>query len=152
MRLKREDEYYLVKAAVLPDVFLKVMQVKRMLNSGEAQSVNAAVRQAGLSRSAYYKYRDAIRPFYETAEGHVITMVFVIENFPGILAGISQCLAEASANVLTINQGIPINSLADVTISMETRSMNCPLEELMSRLGRINGVLQHRILAGGSLG
>lgn len=142
-----DSEYFLVKSEVLPEVFLKVMEVKRLLSSGNASSVNEAVRLVGLSRSAYYKYRDSILPFYETSAGYVVTLMLVIENLPGILASILSCFAEYHANVLTINQGIPINGLADLSVSLETREMTADLSEVINQLGRITGVRSHRILA-----
>lgn len=142
-----DSEYFLVKSEVLPEVFLKVMEVKRLLSSGNASSVNEAVRLVGLSRSAYYKYRDSILPFYETSAGYVVTLTLVIENLPGILASILSCFAEYHANVLTINQGIPINGLADLSVSLETREMTADLSEVINQLSRITGVRSHRILA-----
>ena len=142
-----DSEYFLVKSAVLPEVFIKVMQVKRLLNAGKAESVNEAVQKIGLSRSAYYKYKDAVLPFYETSQGRMVTLIFAVENFPGILSGIILSLARAQANILTINQNIPINGLADVSISLETDMMNVSLETLLNELGRIPGVRSHRILA-----
>ncbi len=142
-----ESEYFLVKSAVLPEVFIKVMQVKRLLNADKAESVNEAVQKIGLSRSAYYKYKDAVLPFYETSQGRMVTLIFAVENFPGILSGIILSLARAQANILTINQNIPINGLADVSISLETDRMNVSLEVLLNELGRIPGVRSHRILA-----
>lgn len=142
-----ESEYYLVKSDMLPDVFLKVMAVKRLLNSGKADSVNEAVQKIGLSRSAYYKYKDAVLPFYETTKGRLVTLIFAVENFPGILSGIINCMARVKVNILTINQNIPINGLADVSISMETDRMTVELEDLLDELGRIPGVRSYRILA-----
>lgn len=144
-----ENEYYLVKSEVLPEVFIKVMDVKRLLSSGRASSVNEAVKLVGISRSAYYKYRDSILPFYETTAGYVVTLSFVIENLAGILAAILACLAEHKANVLTINQGIPINGLADLTVSLETRDLTASLADIMQQLGKIAGVRTHHILARG---
>lgn len=142
-----ESEYFLVKSDMLPEVFVKVMAVKRLLNSGKADSVNDAVQRVGLSRSAYYKYKDAVLPFYETSRGRMVTLIFAVENFPGILSGIINCLAKAKANILTINQNIPINGLADVSISMETDRMVVELEGLLDELSRIPGVRSYRILA-----
>ena len=142
-----EGEFYLVKAEVLPEVFVKVMEVKRLLSAGKADSVNDAVQRVGLSRSAYYKYKDALFPFYETSRGRIVTLMFAIEDFPGILSGIINCLADSKANILTINQNIPINGLADVTVSVETDRMKSSLEELMDHLGDIQGVRKHRIMA-----
>jgi chorismate mutase len=141
------SEFFLVKSDMLPDVFNKVMAVKRLINSGKADSVNEAVQKVGLSRSAYYKYKDAVLPFYETSRGRLVTLIFAVENFPGILSGIINCLARAKANILTINQNIPINGLADVSISIETDQLTLDVENLMDELGRIPGVRSHRILA-----
>jgi chorismate mutase len=142
-----EGEFFLVKAEVLPEVFVKVMEVKRLLSAGKADSVNDAVQRVGISRSAYYKYKDSLFPFYETSRGRIVTLMFAIEDFPGILSGIINCLADAKANILTINQNIPINGLADVTVSVETDRMKSSLEAMMDRLGDIPGVRKHRIMA-----
>jgi chorismate mutase len=142
-----DSEFFLVKSDMLPDVFVKVMAVKRLLSSGKADSVNEAVQRVGLSRSAYYKYKDAVLPFYETSRGRLVTLIFAVENFPGILSGIINCMARVKANILTINQNIPINGLADVSISIETDRMTVDLENLLDELGRIPGVRSYRILA-----
>ncbi len=140
-------EYYLVKADMLPEVFSKVMGVKQLLSAGKAVSINEAVQRIGLSRSAYYKYKDAVLPFYETTQGRLVTLIFTVENFPGILSGIINHLANAKANVLTINQNIPLNGLADVSISIETDRMNTQLKTLLDSLERIPGVRSCRLLA-----
>ena len=142
-----ESEFFLVKSDMLPEVFVKVMAVKRLLSSGKADSVNEAVQKVGLSRSAYYKYKDAVLPFYETSQGKMVTLIFAVENFPGILSGIVNCLADARANVLTINQNIPLNGLADVSISVETDRMTVSLEEMIMEISRIPGVRSYKILA-----
>nr|MBP7401033.1 ACT domain-containing protein [Clostridia bacterium] len=131
------SEFLLIKADVLPDVFVKVMQVKRLLDAGKAESVNEAVRMVGLSRSAYYKYKDAVLPFYESNRNRVVTLLFAVENFPGILSGIINRIAQAQGNILTINQNFPLNGLADVSIAMETDQMNTELQVLMDDLGAI---------------
>jgi chorismate mutase len=140
-------EFFLIKSDMLPDVFNKVMEVKRLLSSGKADSVNEAVQRVGLSRSAYYKYRDSVLPFYETSRGRLVTLIFAVEDFPGILSGIINCLARTKANILTINQNIPINGLADVSVSIETDRMTVDLENLLDELGRIPGVRSYKILA-----
>ncbi|HBP38121.1 MAG TPA: ACT domain-containing protein [Clostridiales bacterium] len=142
-----DSEFFLVKSDMLPEVFIKVMAVKRLINSGKADSVNDAVQKIGLSRSAYYKYKDAVLPFYETSRGRLVTLIFAVENFPGILSGIINSMARVKANILTINQNIPINGLADVSISIETDRMTVNLENLLDELGRIPGVRSYRILA-----
>lgn len=145
--MAQNNDFYLVKADVLPEVFVKVMDVKHLLISGKARSVNEAVQMVSLSRSAYYKYKDAVMPFYETSQGKLVTLIIAVENFPGILSGIIQCVAFAKGNVLTINQNIPINGLADVSISMETDLMNKSIESLITDVLKIPGVRSCRILA-----
>lgn len=143
----KKNEYYLINSDVLPEVFNKVMEVKRLLSSGDVPSVNQAVKKAQLSRSAYYKYKDSVLPFYETSHGRLVTIVFVVEDFPGILSGIINTMAAAKANILTINQNIPINGLADVSVVIETEEMVKPLEKLIGELEKIGGVRSHKILA-----
>ncbi len=145
--MAQSNEYFLVKSTVLPEVFVKVMEVKRLLNAGKSRSVNEAVQKVGLSRSAYYKYKDAVMPFYETSKGKLVTLIIAVENFPGILSGIIQCVANAKGNILTINQNIPINGLADVSISMETDLMAKSIDLLLADVGKIAGVRSCRILA-----
>ena len=100
-----------------------------------------------LFRSAYYKYKDAVLPFYESNRNKVVTLLFTVENFPGILSGIINRIAQAQGNILTINQNFPLNGLADVSIAMETDRMNTELQILMDDLGDISGVRSCRIMA-----
>ena len=142
-----DKEYYLVDKKVLPEVFLKVIDVKQRLNVGESASVNEAVRKVGLSRSAYYKYKDAVMPFYETTNGKKVTLLISVENFQGILSSILNIVASSRANILTINQNIPINGLADISISLETASMFGSLEDLLGDINRLAGVRSCKVLS-----
>jgi chorismate mutase len=145
--MDKNSTYFLVDSTVLPEVFSKVIEVKKILSKGAIKAVNEAVKEAGISRSAYYKYKDFVFPFYETSRGKVITLFFVVEDFSGILSSIIRQIALAKANVLTINQNIPINGLADVTISIETAGMCTDLEEMMDSISEIEGVRRQEILA-----
>lgn len=145
--MKNASKYYLVDSSVLPEVFIKVVEVKKILSSGAIKNVNDAVKEVGISRSAFYKYRDYVFPFYETSRGRVMTLFFVVEDFSGILSCIINKIAESKANILTINQNIPINGLADVTISIETDSMINDINILMDEISRIDGVRRQEILA-----
>ncbi len=142
-----ESTYFLVDSGILPEVFSKVIEAKRILGSGKNKTVNEAVKEAGLSRSAFYKYRDSVFPFYETSRGRVITLFFVVEDFSGILSSIINRIAQAKANIITINQNVPINGLADVTISIATTGMTMDIGELMERIREIEGVRRQEILA-----
>ena len=145
--MNKNSTYFLVDSSVLPEVFSKVIDVKKILSKGIIKTINEAVREVGMSRSAYYKYKDFVFPFYETSRGKVITLFFVVEDFSGILSSIINKIASAKANILTINQNIPINSLADVTISIETAGMIKNIEELTDEIGQIEGVRRQEILA-----
>jgi chorismate mutase len=145
--MNKDTTYFLVDCAVLPEVFSKVIEVKKILSKGTVKAVNEAVKEAGISRSAYYKYKDFVFPFYETSRGKVITLFFVVEDFAGILSSIINKIALAKANILTINQNIPINGLADITISIETAGMVKDIKELMNEISNIEGVRRQEILA-----
>jgi len=145
--MKKNSTYFLVDSTVLPEVFSKVIEVKKILSLGTVKTVNEAVKEAGISRSAYYKYKDFVFPFYETSRGKVITLFFVVEDFSGILSRIIERIASAKANILTINQSIPINGLADVTISIETEGMIKDIKEMMDEISQIEGVRKQDILA-----
>lgn len=145
--MDKNSTYLLVDSSVLPEIFLKVIEVKKILGKGVIKAVNEAVKEVGISRSAYYKYKDYVFPFYETSRGKVITLFFVVEDFAGILARIINRIANAKANILTINQNIPINGLADITISIETEGMNQDIKELMQDISTIEGVRRQEILA-----
>ncbi|MBO6192869.1 MAG: ACT domain-containing protein [Clostridiales bacterium] len=140
-------EYYLVDKKVLPEVFIKVMEVKQRLNTGESSSVNEAVRKTGLSRSAYYKYKDSVLPFYEATNGKKVTLLITVENFQGILSSIINVISATKASILTINQNIPINGLADISISLDTASMFGSVEDIMNDINRIAGVRNCTVLS-----
>ena len=140
-------EYFLVDKRVLPEVFIKVMEVKQRLNTGESTSVNEAVRKTGLSRSAYYKYKDSVMPFYEATSGKKVTLLITVENFQGILSSIITIIADSHANILTINQNIPINGLADISISIETVSMFGTVDDIMKDIAKLAGVRKCEILS-----
>lgn len=141
------EKFYLVKAAVLPETYQKVMQVKEQLQSGRSKSVNGACKEIGLSRSAYYKYRDAILPFYDNNNANVLSLLFLTEDYPGVLSGLMECLAALDVNILTINQNYPINGLADISLVVDIRAYQGDLRELMTALGQVRGVREHRLLA-----
>lgn len=146
--MANQPKYYIVEASALPDVFLKVAEAKRLLDTGEAQTVNDAAQQAGISRSAFYKYRDFILPFQNLMAGRIITFQVALHDEPGVLSAILAVFAQYGANILTINQTIPTNGCATVTISAETNQLRTPLEELLHSLTATVGVIHAEILAG----
>ena len=145
--MERKPDYYLVDTKALPEVFIKVMEVKKILAAGKAGSVHEAVKTVGLSRSAYYKYKDSIFPFFETSRGKVLTLLLVVEDIPGNLSMILQKISKTKSNILTIHQNIPIHGLADIIITLETRDSVLNIQELLNEIGEIEGVKRHEIVA-----
>lgn len=135
------QKYYIVSAEALPEVFIKVAEARRMLQVGEA------ARMVGISRSAFYKYKDAVQPFQDMKAGHIITFYALLKDNPGVLSNFLSIFANSGANILTINQTIPTNGCAGVTISAETRDMVEDLESMMTRVSAAEGVLKFEVQA-----
>lgn len=146
--MANSPKYYIVEASALPEVFLKVAEAKRLLSTGEASTVNEATRMTGISRSAFYKYRDAVLPFQNLMNGRIITFQFRLYDEQGILSTILAVFAKYDANILTINSIIPTNGSALVTISAETSDMTVALEELLRMFNQTPGVVKAEVLAG----
>lgn len=146
--MANQPKYYIVEASALPEVFLKVAEAKRLLDTGEVLTVNDAALRVGISRSAFYKYRDYILPFQNLMAGRIITFQLALHDEPGVLSTILSLFAQCGANILTINQAIPTNGCAAVTISAETNGLQVSLEELLHRLAATTGVIRAEILAG----
>ena len=125
--MANNPKYYIIEASALPEVFLKVAEAKRLLSTGEASTVNEATRITDISRSAFYKYRDAILPFQNMMTGRIITFQLLLQDEPGILSLLLSTFAEKKANIITINSIVPTNGCAVVTISAETMDLwrNC---------------------------
>ena len=143
-----KPKYYIVEASALPEVFLKVAEAKRLLSTGEATTVNEATRMTDISRSAFYKYRDAVLPFQNMMTGRIITYQILLRDEPGLLSAILGLFAAARANILTINSIVPTNGTAVVTISAETMDLTVSLEELLHSIEQTTGVVKAEVLAG----
>ena len=141
-------KYYIVEASALPEVFLKVAEAKRLLQTGEAGTVNDATRITGISRSAFYKYRDAVRPFQNMSTGRIITFQFMLQDQKGQLSSLLQIFTEHKTNIQTINSIIPSNGCALVTISAETMDLTASLEDFLKELSQVPGVIKAEVLAG----
>lgn len=146
--MSNKPQYYIVEASALPEVFLKVAETKRLLSTGEATTVNEATRMTEISRSAFYKYRDAVMPFQNMMTGRIVTYQLLLHDEPGLLSEILLIFANAGANISTINSIVPTNGTAVVTISAETIDLKIPLEELIRRLNALEGVVKADVLAG----
>jgi chorismate mutase len=147
-RMSKVPNYFIVEASALPEIFLKVAQAKQLLELGEAATVNEATRLAGISRSAFYKYKDSVRPFNDMMNGHIVTFQVMLRDEPGVLSAILNIFAASGGNILTINQTIPTGSVAAVNLSAETSGLNLSLEELVHQVGAMDGVVKFEVLAG----
>ena len=143
-----EKKYYIASEDALPDIFIKVAEAKRMLQVGEAHTVGEAARRMNISRSAFYKYKDAVQPFQDMKAGRIITFYALLKDNPGVLSNYLSIFANSGANILTINQTIPTNGCAGVTISAETSDMKEGLDEMMAGISAAFGVLKFEVLAG----
>lgn len=141
-------KYYIVEASALPEVFLKVAEAKRLLSTGEASTVNEATRMTDISRSAFYKYRDAVLPFQNMMTGRIITFQLLLHDEPGLLSNVLDVFADCKANIITINSIVPTNGTAVVTISAETMDLTIQLEELLRQLRQTKGIIKAEVLAG----
>ena len=140
--MEHSPKYYIVEAAALPEIFQKVAEAKRMLETGETDKVNVAAQAVGISRSAFYKYRDAIAPFQNLMAGRIITFQIMLKDKAGILSEILTIFANC------INQSIPTGGRAMVTISAETSNLNCNIEALTQQIAERTGVVKADCVAG----
>ena len=146
--MNKTPKYYVIEASALPEIFLKVAEAKRLLSTGEASTVNDATKMTDISRSAFYKYRDAVIPFQNMMKGRIITFQFLLHDETGVLSTLLIAIAQEKANILTINSIIPTNGCALVTISAETNDVELSMEELLHKLEKTPGVIRAEVLAG----
>lgn len=142
----KKDKFYLVQEDILPEAIKKTIKVKEILKLGEAKTINEAVERMDLSRSAYYKYKDYVFPFYEIAQGKIVSITVSMSNDPGMLSSILRAIADSNGSILTINQDIPLQRIANVTIAFETKDLSTSLEECLDNIRSIRGILKVEIL------
>lgn len=142
----KKDKFYLVQEDILPEAIKKTIKVKEILKLGEAKTINEAVERMDLSRSAYYKYKDYVFPFYEIAQGKIVSITVSMSNNPGMLSSILRAIADSNGSFLTINQDIPLQGIANVTIAFETKDLSTSLEECLDNIRSIRGILKVEIL------
>jgi len=140
-------KYYVVSDAAMPEVLKKTVEAKRLLASGEARNVNEAIEKVGISRSAFYKYRELVSPLIDAAMDKIVTLQATLYDAAGVLSGLLNLLAEFHVNILTINQTIPVNGCATITISVRTGSINGDMEALVLKASELKGVQKIEVLA-----
>lgn len=142
-----ESTYILVDKSVAPEVFVKVVDAKKKLSSGRYKTINDALAAANISRSAFYKYKNYVFAHTKFETEQLVTLFFTLDDVAGILSDILILLSSEGANILTINQNIPVNHIANVTVSMRTDDMTIGLEEMIEKLKKIDGVNKLDILS-----
>lgn len=141
-------KYFIVDASALPKIIIKVAEAKRLLETGEALSVNEATQRMEISRSAFYKYKDAIRPFNDMLNGRIVNFQIMMKDEPGNLSLMLNHFARCGANILTINQNIPSGGIAVVNVGADASGVGMSMEEMLELIQSEKGVVRCEILAG----
>lgn len=140
MNEQHDHKFYLVREDILPGAIKKTIRVKNILKHHEAKTINEAVKMVDLSRSAYYKYKDYVFPFQDVTREKIVTLSLIVYDRPGELVQILDTVAINNGSIVTINQGIPLQGIADVSLSIETKKMTISVEQLMKILENLPGV------------
>lgn len=144
---KLTNEYYVVHKDILPTAIRKTIKVKQLLKLGKVDKINEAVGEVGLSRSTYYKYRDRVFPFLKEKQQKIVTFAFLLKHEAGVLSKAINQIAEVKGNILTINQGIPLDGVANATITIETVRMELDVDELVNKMEELTGIQKVEVVA-----
>lgn len=142
-----KSKYLIVHVDVLPEVFPKVLEAKRLIKDGQVTGITEAVKEVGISRSTYYKYSDFVFPLNESNVGRQVTMSLLLYHESGVLSNMLEHIAKRSGNVLTISQNSPIDNIANVSISIDISSLSTSFSELLSELRNLEGVNKLTLVA-----
>lgn len=145
----KEEVYYLVREDILPEAIVKTLEVKRLLATNEVNTVYEAVKLVGLSRSAFYKYKDGVFPFNAMMKEKIVTIAIDLEHKSGLLSRLLSIVANSGGNILTINQTIPLQEIANIVISIDTVNMEQGVTELLNSLKQIEGVRKVQVIGRG---
>ncbi|MED1783651.1 ACT domain-containing protein [Brevibacillus fortis] len=147
--MKKEEKFYLIRSDILPESIAKTIEAKKMLESGEVDTVNEAVERVGLSRSAFYKYKDGIFPFNAMMSEKIMTFTFSLDHMSGYLSKVLTYVADQAGNVLTINQTIPLQGIATISMSVDMANLRVSSTEFLDGLQQIPGVRKAMIVGRG---
>lgn len=139
--------YFVVKQKAVPEVLLKVVEAKRLLESEKVPTIQEAVDAVGISRSSFYKYKDDIFQFHDNSQGTTITLTFQMDDEPGLLSDVLKIIADYQANILTIHQSIPINGIASLSLSIQVLQSTGNISNMIDQLENQRGVHHVKILA-----
>lgn len=142
-----KTSYLLVDASIAPEVFVKVVEAKKLLAAGRCKTINEAIERVNISRSAFYKYKNYVYPYNELRKEKIFTLFFTLDDVSGILSDILKVFAGHNTSVLTINQNIPVNNIANITISVRMSTQGTDVDALMNEMDAIKGVHKIELLA-----
>jgi len=142
-----DNSYFLVRKKAVPEVLLKVVEAKRLLETKKALTIQEAVERAGISRSSFYKYQDDIMEFHDNAQGTTITLTVQMDDEPGLLSEVLKAVADYGANILTIHQSIPVNGTASLSISIQIPKEAVNINVMLGSMEEIQGVHYVKVLA-----
>ena len=145
--MEKKTKYYVVREKAVPELLLKVVEAKRILDSERATTVQEATEQVGISRSSFYKYKDDIFPFHDNAKGKTITFMIQMDDETGLLSDVLHIVADYHANILTIHQSIPINGIASLTLSIQVLQTTGDISRMIEQLEGQPSVHHVKILA-----
>ena len=145
--MAEKTSFFVLREKAVPEVRLKVVEAKRLLDSGRAESVQDATDAVGISRSSFYKYKDDIFPYHENAKGKTITMVIQLDDEPGLLSVVLKTIAEFHANILTIHQSVPVNGIASLTLSIDIFPATGDVTDMQSQIESVQGIHYAKIIA-----
>lgn len=138
----KSNAFLIVDKKVLPDIYEKVLYVSELLESGEASTTSEAVKKAGISRSVYYKYKDCVYHYTKQESSGILTVQVILLDRPGSLMNFLSVFYNANANILTVNQSIPVKGRAFVAVSARISDINIELDELLLQLKAVKGVIK----------
>ncbi len=145
--MKETAKYYVVTQRAIPDVLLRVVEAKRLLESEKVPTIQEAVDAVGISRSSFYKYKDDIFQFHDNTQGTTLTLTFQMDDEPGLLSDVLKIIAEFQANILTIHQSIPISGIASLSLSVQILQSTGDISKMLEQLEQQKGVHHVKILA-----
>ena len=145
--MSEKTNYFVLKEKAVPEVLLKVVEAKRLFESGKAASVQDATDAVGISRSSFYKYKDDIFQFHDNSQGTTLTLTFQMDDEPGLLSDVLKIIAEFGANILTIHQSIPINGIASLSLSVQVLPTTGDISKMLETMEGQKGVHFVKIIA-----
>ena len=145
--MAEKTSFFVLREKAVPEVLLKVVEAKRLLDSGKVESVQDATEAVGISRSSFYKYKDDIFPYHENQKGKTITVVIQLDDEPGLLSIVLKTIADFHANILTIHQSIPVNGIASLSLSIDVFPTTGNVEDMKNSIESVQGIHYAKILA-----